>query len=129
MSKIYKNINEFVTNSGTFLKISDLDIGKINGSEIPYDIVVLGGDNYHDNHTEHFYFIDDINNIKCVIKIKIPNLNNFKKNKILDIISDFTHYQQPYISEIINWLLSNNHVVSSKTNLEMIKINWDIMNY
>lgn len=108
------------------INIKDLDIGKINGSEIPYDVVVLGGDNYHDTDIEHFYFIDDINNIKCIIKIKIPDLNKFKKNKKLEILSGSK--DNKYISEIITWLFDNNHVVKSKTNLEMIRINWDIMN-
>ena len=99
---------------------------------IGFDVFVCGGENYGDNDIEykepHFYIQKDNN----VIRIKIPQLQKWNKNKNLEFflkdkrISNLGFDQD--IKNLKKWLDDKNDIINTHTNIQVIIFEWNTNN-
>ena len=136
MKKILK-LNEFRDNN---LNIHGylVEMAIINDiKEFSYDVFVYGGDSYGSGRNEHgnphFHFADKIKGGKWSFSVLIPSKNEWLQNKDLYIYEtsdgdyNWTGLKKEK-KDLINWLDLKNYFDESKTNLEMIRIQWNILN-
>ena len=129
--KNIKNINEFITPLLEFARINDKK--KFN-----YDVFVYGGDSYGSGRNEHgephFHFSDNIKSPqKFKISILIPTDIEWKQNKELYIYeSDNNIFTWSGLNkekkELIKWLDEINCDDKFRTNIEFIRIQWNVLN-
>lgn len=132
--KHIKNINELKTNNHTYL----LEMARINDiNTFRYDVFVYGGDSYGSGRNEHgkphFHFSDNIKGGKWQFSVLIPSVEEWNQRKELYIYetSNNDYYWTGLRKEkrqIIEWLDQSNHFDSSKTNLEFIRLQWNVLN-
>lgn len=135
--KYIKKLNELkLTNIITHDPI--LEMARINDpKEFPYDVFVYGGDSYGSGRNEHgdphFHFADKIKGGKWQFSIFIPTVEEWMQNKELYIYetsnSDYnwTGLKKEKKSLII-WLDEVNKFDRDKTNLEFIRLQWNVLN-
>jgi len=115
------------------------EMARINDKkEFPYDVFVYGGPSYCAGRTEHgvphFHFADNIKNPnKIDISIKIPTIKEWELNKELIITEDKDEIydwcgRKKFKEEIVEWLDKSNKNIKTITNLEMIIIQWNMLN-
>lgn len=135
MKKIMK-ISEYVKDIQNGLI---LEMARINDKTVfNYDVFVYGGNSYgtgRNEHVEpHFHFSDNIKNPQIFsISILIPTLKEWAQNKDLYICeSQNGNYTWPGLKkekkELILWLDEMNFIDKTKTNLETIITQWNILN-
>lgn len=115
-----------------------LEMARINDpKEFPYDVFVYGGDSYGSGRNEHgdphFHFADKIKGGKWQFSIFIPSVDEWNQNKELYIYEtsngdyNWTGLKKEKKSLII-WLDEVNKFDRDKTNLEFIRLQWNVLN-
>lgn len=115
-----------------------LEMARINDpNEFPYDVFVYGGDSYGSGRNEHgdphFHFADKIKGGEWQFSIFIPSVDEWNQNKELYIYEtsngdyNWTGLKKEKKSLII-WLDKVNKFDRDKTNLEFIRLQWNVLN-
>ena len=135
--KYIKKINELRL-TGIVLHDPILEMARINDpKEFPYDVFVYGGDSYGSGRNEHgephFHFSDKIKGGKWQFSILIPSVEEWNQNKELYIYetSNNDYSWSGFKKEkkaLIDWLDKLNNFDNSKTNLELIRYQWNFLN-
>lgn len=115
-----------------------IEMARINNkNEFKYDVFVNGGDSYGTGRNEHgdphFHFADKIKGGKWSFSVLIPTINEWNQNKDLYIIESSTGYYNwsGYKNEkkdLIIWMDESNFFNKSITNIEMIRMQWNMLN-
>ena len=131
-----KNFNEF--NKNIIKHDPILEMARINNKkDFNYDVFVYGGNSYMSGRNEHgdphFHFADKIKTGKWEFSILIPTVEQWKQSKELYIIeSTYDHFEwtdhKKDKRKLIKWLDKPNDFDSDKTNLEQIRLQWNILN-
>ena len=130
-----KKINEFIEHSNYDLII---EMARINDIiKYPYDVFVYGGDSYGSGRNEHgephFHFADKIKGGNWQFSILIPTVDEWTQNKDLYIYETSNgEYNWKGLKDekksLIEWLDLPNKFDSSKTNLQFIRLQWNVLN-
>ena len=131
-----KRINELKV--GIITHDPVLEMARINDpKELPYDVFVYGGDSYGTGRNEHddphFHFADKIKGGKFHFLVLIPTVEEWKQNKEL-YISETSNgdYNWSELKKqkklLIEWLDKTNKFDIDKTNLEFIRLQWNVLN-
>jgi len=131
-----KRINELKV--GIITHDTVLEMARINDpKELPYDVFVYGGDSYGTGRNEHddphFHFADKIKGGKFHFSVLIPTVEEWKQNKEL-YISETSNgdYNWSELKKqkklLIEWLDKTNKFDIDKTNLEFIRLQWNVLN-
>jgi hypothetical protein len=115
-----------------------LEMARINDpKELPYDVFVYGGDSYGTGRNEHgnphFHFADKIKDGEFHFSVLIPTVEEWKQNKEL-YISETSNgdYNWSGLKKqkklLIEWLDKTNKFDIDKTNLEFIRLQWNVLN-
>lgn len=131
-----KRINELKV--GIITHDPVLEMARINDpKELPYDVFVYGGDSYGTGRNEHgdthFHFADKIKGGKFHFSVLIPTVEEWKQNKEL-YISETSNgdYNWSELKKqkklLIEWLDKTNKFDIDKTNLEFIRLQWNVLN-
>jgi len=133
--KYIKKINE-VPNIIEHVPI--LEMARINNiDEFPYDVFVYGGDSYGSGRKEHgdphFHFADKIKGGGWQFSVLIPTVEQWIQNKELYIYetSNGKYNWSGFKNEkksLIEWLDFSNVFDRTKTNLEFIRLQWNVLN-
>ena len=133
--KYIKNINE-VPNIIEHDPI--LEMARINNiDEFPYDVFVYGGDSYVSGRKEHgdphFHFADKIKGGDWQFLVLIPTVEQWNQSKELYIYetSNGKYNWSGFKNEkksLIEWLDFSNVFDRTKTNLEFIRLQWNVLN-
>lgn len=133
--KYIKNINE-VPNIIEHDPI--LEMARINNiDEFPYDVFVYGGDSYGYGRKEHgdphFHFADKIKVGDWQFSVLIPTVEQWIQSKELYIYetSNGKYNWGGFKNEkksLIEWLDFSNVFDRTKTNLEFIRLQWNVLN-
>ena len=123
-----KKINEFIEHSNYDLII---EMARINDIiKYPYDVFVYG----RNEHGEpHFHFADKIKGGNWHFSILIPTVDEWNQNKDL-YIYETSNGEYNWIGfkdekkSLIEWLDLPNKFDSSKTNLQFIRLQWNVLN-
>lgn len=135
--KHIKEINE--------LKISDIithdsivEEARINNKiQFPYDVFVNGGDFYglgrNEHGNPHFHFADNIKGGDWQFSILIPTVEEWIQNKELYIYeSSNGEFNWKGLNKekkmLIEWMDKLNVFDDTKTNLEFIRLQWNVLN-
>ena len=115
-----------------------VEMARINNiKDFPYDVFVYGGDSYGNGRNEHgephFHFSDKIKGGEYQFSVLIPSVEEWKQSKELYIseTSNGDYIWTGLINEkesIISWLDEINYYDNSKKNIEMIRLQWNILN-
>jgi len=115
-----------------------LEMARINNiKEFPYDVFVYGGDSYGSGRNEHgdphFHFSDKIKGGDWQFSVFIPSVDEWKQNKELYIYetSNGKYNWSGFKGEkdsLIKWLDLNNDDLPFYTNLEFIRLQWNVLN-
>lgn len=135
MNHIIKEFKDYIHQNDDMV----VEMARINDKKsFPFDVFVYGGNSYGSGRNEHgephFHFSDNIKNPdKINISIKIPTKKEWKSNKELTIIEDskkqYNWEGRKKIKSIITtWLDENNCDLKTITNLDMIILQWNILN-
>jgi len=96
------------------------------GDDLPFDIYISGGEGYKIAIPNFTLKYNDIE-----ISIIIPNISEWKKNKILNITS-YNSTKKNDIDDInikvIEWLDSKFPLYEDITNIENLRIQWNVLN-
>lgn len=135
--KHIKKINELIT-SVIITHNPILEMARINDPvEFPYDVFVYGGDSYGTGRNEHgephFHFADKIKGGNWQFSILIPTIEQWSQNKELYIYETSTgDYNWTGLKKekkkLISWLDQSNKFDIDKTNLEFIRLQWNVLN-
>ena len=123
-----KKINEFIEHSNYDLII---EMARINDIiKYPYDVFVYGGNSYG---KPHFHFADRIKGGNWQFSVLIPTVDEWKQNKDLYIYETSNgEYNWKGLKDekksLIEWLDLPNKFDSSKTNLQFIRLQWNVLN-
>ncbi len=131
-----KRINELKV--GIITHDPVLEMARINDpKELPYDVFVYGGDSYGTGRNEHgnphFHFADKIKGGEFHFLVLIPTVEECKQNKEL-YISETSNgdYNWSELKKqkklLIEWLDKTNKFDIDKTNLEFIRLQWNVLN-
>jgi hypothetical protein len=123
---------------GILLHDPILEMARINDpKEFPYDVFVYGGDSYGNGRNEHgephFHFADKIKGGEYQFSVLIPSVEEWKQSKEL-YISETSNGDYIWTGlrnekkSIISWLDEINYYDNSKKNIEMIRLQWNILN-
>lgn len=134
--KYLKNINELKQNNITDSLVEMANIS--NKKDFPYDVCVFGVNSFGSGRNEHgephFHFSDNIKNGDFEFSILIPTVEEWSQNKELYIIESSIGYYnwngfKNEKKELISWLDKPN-IDSDElfTNIEMIRLQWNILN-
>lgn len=137
--KDLRHIKEFVNYPIHRHDDSILELARINDKkEFNYDVFVKGSSSYGTGQKEHgephFHFSDNIKNPnKFDYSILIPTQKEWEQNKELYIVEsmngDYSWSGKRKIKkELIEWLDKDNIHTKKLTNLEMIILQWNILN-
>ena len=135
--KHIKKINELKVPS-IITHDSLLEMARINNIDtFRYDVFVYGGDSYGSGRNEHgephFHFADKIKGGKWQFFVLIPSVDEWKQYKEL-YISETSNGDYNWTGlkkekkDIIIWLDLKNHFDITKTNLEFIRLQWNVLN-
>ena len=115
-----------------------LEMARINNiDEFPYDVFVYGGDSYGSGRKEHgdphFHFADKIKGGGWQFSVLIPTVEQWIQNKELYIYetSNGKYNWSGFKNEkksLIEWLDFSNVFDRTKTNLEFIRLQWNVLN-
>ena len=115
-----------------------LEMSRINNiDEFPYDVFVYGGDSYGSGRKEHgdphFHFADKIKGGGWQFSVLIPTVEQWIQNKELYIYetSNGKYNWSGFKNEkksLIEWLDFSNVFDRTKTNLEFIRLQWNVIN-
>ena len=130
-----KKINKFIEHSNYDLII---EMARINDIiKYPYDVFVYGGNSYGSGRNEHgkphFHFADKIKGGNWQFSVLIPTVDEWKQNKDL-YIYETSNGEYNWIGfkdekkSLIEWLDLPNKFDSSKTNLQFIRLQWNVLN-
>lgn len=135
--KHIKKINELRL-SGIILHNPVLEMARINDpKEFPYDVFVYGCDSYGSGRNEHgephFHFADKIKGGNWSFSILIPTVDEWNQNKELYIYetsnSDYNWSGlKKEKNNLTNWVDEKNKFDKDKTNLEFIRLQWNVLN-
>lgn len=134
--KHLKKINELKIDIITHDSV--LEMARINDpNEFPYDVFVYGGDSYGSGRNEHgkphFHFADKIKGGKWQFSILIPTAEQWNQNKEVYIYEtsnkdyNWTGLRKEK-RNLIEWLDKPNKFDEDKTNLEFIRLQWNVLN-
>ena len=105
-----------------------VEMARINDkTTFPYDVFVKGGDSYGTGQNEHgdphfsFKKGDDFD-----LKIKIPT--DWNDNKTLTIIKGDDRNAKKELKKLLVWMDEKNYFDPTRTNLEFIKLQWNVLN-
>jgi len=124
-----KKISEF--QNRIILHDPILEMARINDlQKFPFDVFVYGGDSYGD---PHFHFADKIKGGNWHFSILIPTIEEWKLRKELYIIeSTYGDFYWTGLKkekkQIIDWLDQPNKFDLEKSNLEFIRLQWNVLN-
>jgi len=115
-----------------------LEMARINDpKEFPFDVFVYGGDSYGSGRNEHgdphFHFADKIKGGKWQFSVLIPTVEQWNQNKEL-YISETSNGDWNWTGlkrekkMLIEWLDDINKFDKDKTNLEFIRLQWNVLN-
>lgn len=130
-----KKINEFTEHSNYDLIIEMARINDI--TKYPYDVFVYGGDSYGSGRNEHgklhFHFADKIKGGNWQFSVLIPTVEEWNQNKDLYIYetSNGEYNWRGFKDEkksLIEWLDQPNKFDISKTNIQFIRLQWNVLN-
>ena len=134
--KHLKNLNELKVGIITHDPI--LEMARINDpNEFPYDVFVYGGDSYGYGRNEHgepnFHFADKVKGGKWSFSVLIPTVEEWKQNKelyIYETSNDDYNWRglRKEKKALIDWLDNKNKFDIDKTNLEFIRLQWNVLN-
>ena len=115
-----------------------LEMARINNiDEFPYDVFVYGGDSYGSGRKEHgdphFHFADKIKGGDWQFSVLIPTVEQWNQSKELYIYetSNGKYNWSGFKNEkksLIEWLDFSNVFDRTKTNLEFIRLQWNVLN-
>jgi hypothetical protein len=115
-----------------------LEMARINDiKEFPYDVFVYGGNSYGSGRNEHgyphFHFSDKIKGGKWSCSILIPTVEEWYQNKQLYIYEPLNgDYNWTGLKKekklLIEWLDKKNNFDPDKSNLEFIRLQWNVLN-
>ena len=135
--KHIKKINE-LQKPGIITHDTILEMARINDvKEFKFDVFVYGGDSYgvgRNEHGEpHFHFADEIKGGNWHFSIFIPTVKEWNQNKELYIYetSNGDYNWKGLRKEkkmLIEWLDDNNSDADVYTNLEFIRLQWNVLN-
>lgn len=134
--KYIKKINELKV--GIITHDPVLEMARINDlKEFPFDVFVYGGDSYGSGRNEHgdphFHFADKIKSGKWQFSVLIPTVEQWNQNKELYIYEtsngdwNWTGLKKEK-KMLIEWLDDVNKFDKDKTNLEFIRLQWNVLN-
>ncbi len=134
--KYIKKINELKV--GIITHDPVLEMARINDpKEFPFDVFVYGGDSYGSGRNEHgdphFHFADKIKGGKWQFSVLIPTVEQWNQNKEL-YISETSNGDWNWTGlkrekkMLIEWLDDINKFDKDKTNLEFIRLQWNVLN-
>lgn len=134
--KYIKKINELKV--GIITHDPVLEMARINDpKEFPFDVFVYGGDSYGSGRNEHgdphFHFADKIKGGKWQFSVLIPTVEQWNQNKEL-YISETSNGDWNWTGlkkekkMLIEWLDDVNKFDKDKTNLEFIRLQWNVLN-
>lgn len=134
--KYIKKINELKV--GIITHDPFLEMARINDpKEFPFDVFVYGGDSYGSGRNEHgdphFHFADKIKGGKWQFSVLIPTVEQWNQNKEL-YISETSNGDWNWTGlkrekkMLIEWLDDINKFDKDKTNLEFIRLQWNVLN-
>jgi hypothetical protein len=134
---IFKKLNEFVDYHKDQHLLTEL--ARINNKkEFPYDVFVYGGSSYGAGRNEHgqphFHFSDNIQNPQHFkLTILIPETSDWCNNLELVILDDeSTQLDWTGLRKekrmLSDWMNILNKIDKTKTNYQMIKIQWNLLN-
>ena len=134
--KILK-FNELLLSKDT-IEDSIVEMARINDvTKFPYDVFVNGGDSYGTGRNEHgephFHFYDKIKTGNYAFSVLIPTVDEWSQNKDLYISesSNGNYNWEGLIKEkreLINWLDIPNRYDPTKTNIQFIRLQWNVLN-
>lgn len=135
--KHIKKINELKI-SGIITHDSIVEEARINNKiQFPYDVFVNGGDSYGSVRNEHgdphFHFADNIKGGDWQFSILIPTVEEWIQNKELYIYeSSNGEFNWKGLNKekrmLIEWMDKLNVFDDAKTNLEFIRLQWNVLN-
>lgn len=130
-----KKINEFIEHSDYDLIV---EMSRINDiKDFQFDVFVYGGNSYDSVRKEHgdphFHFADKIKGGNFQFSILIPTVEEWNQNKNIYIYEtsngDYNWKGLKKEKEsLIEWLDQPNKFDISKTNLEFIRLQWNVLN-
>lgn len=115
------------------------ELARVNNIKtFPYDVMVNGGDPIHGGRVEHgvphFHFYDKKIGGKISLSVKIPTIIewSFKKDLIIiesnnDVYNNWNTLKKER-KELIIWLDKKSHIIKTLTNLEYVRLQWNILN-
>lgn len=131
-----KKINELKV--GIITHDPVLEMARINDpKEFPFDVFVYGEDSYGSGRNEHgdphFHFADKIKGDKWQFSVLIPTVEQWNQNKELYISETFNgDWNWTGLKKekkmLIEWLDEGNKFDKDKTNLEFIRLQWNVLN-
>lgn len=135
--KHLKKVNELKI-SGIITHDPVLEMARINDPiEFPFDVFVYGGDSYGSGRNEHgdphFHFADKIKGGNWHFSILIPTVKEWSQNKEVYICEssngdfNWTGLKKEKKS-LIEWLDNKNSDANLYTNIEFIRLQWNILN-
>jgi hypothetical protein len=115
-----------------------LEMARINDpKQFPYDVFVYGGDSYGSGRNEHgnphFHFADKIKVGKWSFSVFIPTVEEWNQNKELYIYETSNgDYNWIGLKKekklLIDWLDKPNKDFELYSNLEVIRLQWNLLN-
>jgi hypothetical protein len=134
--KYIKKINELKV--GIITHDYLVEMARINDvKKFPFDVFVYGGDSYGSGRNEHgdphFHFADKIKGGDWHFSILIPSVETWKQSKELYIIEssngdlNWTGRKKEK-KLLVEWLDKMNKDLDIYTNLEMIRLQWNVLN-
>lgn len=116
-----------------------LELARINDKkEFNYDVFVYGGDSYGTGRNEHgephFHFSDNLKDPQLFkVSVLIPTETEWKQNKEVYICESYSdNYTWKGLrkekKELLKWMEESNIDMNTMTNIEMIRLQWNILN-
>ena len=115
-----------------------IEMTRINDrSDFNYDVFIKGGDHYGQGRKEHgdphFHFYDKVKGGNWEFSILIPTVEEWKQNKELYISESSTndYTWSGFRKEkklLIEWMDKKNNTAKKYTNIEMIRLQWNLSN-
>lgn len=135
--KYIKKVNE-LKDSKIVTHEAILEMARINNlKEFPYDVFVYGGSPLHGGRCEHgephFHFADKIEGGDFHFSILIPTIEEWKNSNELYIYESSTGSftwsgLKSEKKELIKWLNTPYFDMTSMTNIQFIRLQWNVLN-
>jgi hypothetical protein len=115
-----------------------VEMARININDgFPYCVYVKGGDHYGQGRKEHgdphFHFYDKAKGGNWEFSVLIPTVEEWKQNKNIYISETFNgDYNwtgfKSIKKDLIEWLDKKNKISKTHTNIEFIRLQWNVLN-